>query len=95
MKKDTAKEYSKIGRKLVKKHGLKGGAKPLSFVPETPQKDIDAALQIERDVPDDKRGLYLIYMNGKPMSERTEPQEVRDGCILSHLYNNYGGSDDE
>lgn len=53
----------------------------------TPQKDINAALDIEMAVPKEKWPLYLEYMNDKPMSKRSAPQEIRDGCILSHLYN--------
>ncbi len=51
-----------------------------------PQEHIDAALEVERQVPPERRELYLECL-GKPMSERSTDQELRDGCILTnHVY---------
>lgn len=52
-----------------------------------PQADIDSALQIEKSVQSNETSLYLEYLNNFPMSERKTPRELRDGCILSHLFN--------
>ena len=49
---------------------------------KVPAKDIELALKIESEVED--WVFYLECMNGKPMSMRTEAQELRDGCILTH-----------
>ncbi len=46
----------------------------------TPQKDIEVALQVERDVAPENLQKYLEVLNGVPM----HLQEVRDGCILTH-----------
>lgn len=45
---------------------------------------IEAALQIERNVPKHLQALYMECMNNLPMSKRTTDQELRDGCILTH-----------
>lgn len=64
----------------------------IPFVPITPQKDIDWALEIEKSVQDKDRKLYLECLcgssgkEGKIMSERNTPQEIRDGCILTGIY---------
>lgn len=47
---------------------------------------IKAALEIENKVKPEERDTYLVFLNGKPMSERVTPQEQRDGCILSQLF---------
>lgn len=49
-----------------------------------PQEDIDTALKIESEVSDENMKLYLECLNNKPMSERSEDRELRDGCILTH-----------
>ncbi len=54
-----------------------------------PQADIDAALQIEKSVKKNEMDLYLEYMNNLPMSSRKTPRELRDGCILSQLFNRW------
>lgn len=51
-----------------------------------PEKDIYIALLIEKDVPQHLQSLYLECMNNKPMSSRKTDTQLRDGCILSHLY---------
>lgn len=51
-----------------------------------PQSDIDAAFEIEKNVAQDDRDLYLEFMNGVPMSARKTPRELRDGCILAQLW---------
>jgi len=53
-----------------------------------PQADIDAAFEIEKNVAQDDRDLYLEFMNGVPMSARKTPRELRDGCILAQLWKN-------
>ncbi len=50
----------------------------------TPQKDIEVALQVEGDVAPENLQKYLEALNGVPMHLRKSPQEVRDGCILTH-----------
>ena len=54
-----------------------------------PQADIDAALKIEKSVKPSERERYLEYMNNVPMSARKTPRELRDGCILSQLFNRW------
>ena len=54
-----------------------------------PKQDIDSALQIEASVKESERAIYLEWMNGSPMSDRTTPRELRDGCILSHAFNRH------
>ena len=49
-----------------------------------PQADIDFALEVEKSVKPEEQELYLKCL-GKPMSERTTPQELRDGCILTNM----------
>ena len=56
---------------------------------QPPQSDIDAALRIEKSVKQNERELYLQYMNNVPMSDRKTPRELRDGCILSQLFNRF------
>lgn len=51
-----------------------------------PESDIQAALEIENNVKPAQRARYLDFLNGKPMSARVTPQELRDGCILSQLF---------
>jgi hypothetical protein len=53
------------------------------------QADIDAALKIEKSVKPSERERYLEYMNNVPMSDRKTPRELRDGCILSQLFNRF------
>ena len=53
---------------------------------QPPQADIDSALTIEKSVKQNERERYLEYMNNVPMSARKTPRELRDGCILSHLF---------
>jgi hypothetical protein len=49
-----------------------------------PDKDIQLALEIQWAVPEQYWPLYMKCMNNKPMDERNTPQELRDGCILTH-----------
>ncbi len=49
-----------------------------------PQKDIDLALSIEKEVKPEEMADYLDCMNDKPMSKRVTNRELRDGCILTH-----------
>ena len=56
---------------------------------QPPQADIDAALKIEKSVKQNERDRYLEFMNNVPMSARTTPRELRDGCILSQLFNRF------
>lgn len=51
-----------------------------------PQEHIDEALEVERNVSDSDRELYLECLNQKPMSQRTTDRELRDGCILTGVY---------
>ena len=53
------------------------------------QADIDAALQIEKSVKQNERERYLEFMNNLPMSDRKTSRELRDGCILSQLFNRF------
>jgi hypothetical protein len=61
----------------------------------TGQEIIDAALSIEKSVKSEDWDLYLECMNGVPMSERVknprpldrDGRDVRDGCILSQMFN--------
>ena len=53
-----------------------------------PQADIDAAFEIEKNVGQNNRSLYLDYMNNVPMSARKTPRELRDGCMLAQLFKN-------
>jgi hypothetical protein len=41
-------------------------------------------LTAESEYLRDDRDLYLECLNGKPLKDRTEKQEVRDGLILYH-----------
>jgi hypothetical protein len=41
-------------------------------------------LTAESEYLRDDRDLYLECLNGKPLKDRTEKQEVRDGLILFH-----------
>ena len=50
----------------------------------TPQRDIDTALKIEKEVPPHLKELYLECLNQFPMSKRKEEKDLRDGCILTH-----------
>lgn len=56
---------------------------------QPPQSDIDAALKIEKSVKQNERERYLEYMNNVPMSDRKTARELRDGCILSQLFNRF------
>lgn len=52
-----------------------------------PQLHIDEALLIESTVINGpNRDKYLEFLNGKPMSQRHTPRELRDGCILSNMF---------
>lgn len=61
---------------------------------ETPQEDIDLALEIEKSVTEWEYDKYMECMNYVPMSTRVESprdldaegRDVRDGCILTHLF---------
>ena len=53
---------------------------------KTPEEDIQRALRIEEDVPDDKYDLYMECLNNKPMSQRKSDEEIRSGCILTGIY---------
>ena len=53
------------------------------------QADIDAALKIEKSVKPSERDRYLEFMNNVPMSDRKTARELRDGCILSQLFNRF------
>jgi len=53
------------------------------------QADIDAALKIEKSVKQNERERYLEFMNNVPMSDRKTSRELRDGCILSQLFNRF------
>ncbi len=53
---------------------------------KTPQKDIDWALSVEKNLKPEHRAKYLEYLNNKPMSLRKTDQEIRDGCILTGLF---------
>lgn len=53
-----------------------------------PQADIDAAFEIEKNVGQNNRSLYMDYMNNVPMSARKTPRELRDGCMLAQLFKN-------
>ena len=60
----------------------------------TPIEDIECALEIEKSVLPHEQQEYLGCMNGIPMSQRVlNPRpldaigrDVRDGCILSHIF---------
>jgi hypothetical protein len=60
----------------------------------TPQKDIDFCLEVENSVPQNELPLYLECLNNKPLSERLlnpedsdfEGRDIRDGCILTHIF---------
>lgn len=56
---------------------------------QPPQADIEAAIQIEKRVRQTDRELYLEFMNNFPMSDRKTARELRDGCILSQLFNRH------
>ena len=56
---------------------------------QPPQADIEAALKIEKSVKPSERDRYLEYMNNVPMSDRKTARELRDGCILSQLFNRF------
>jgi len=61
----------------------------MSFVPETPQKDIDWALDVEKGVTHEQVFLYLECLNGDPMSARVKSkdlQKIRAGCILTGVF---------
>ncbi len=51
-----------------------------------PKEDIEYALTIERNVKKSDKSLYLECLNHIPMSKRTTPQELRDGCILTGIF---------
>lgn len=52
-----------------------------------PQEHIDWALSVEQQAKQkDLWNSYMECMNNKAMSERVEYQEVRDGCILSGVF---------
>ena len=61
---------------------------------ETPQKDIDAMLAVEKSVLPAEMPLYLDCMNNRTLSERIanpkktfdEGRDVRDGCILVGVF---------
>lgn len=59
------------------------------------QADIDAALQVERELGNSELDLYLDCMNNRPMSQRTEPQDQRAGCILTGVFWRCAGKSDE
>jgi hypothetical protein len=52
-----------------------------------PKQDIDWALGVEND-PQTKQDWdsYMDYMDQVPMSKRSSPRDIRDGCILTGLY---------
>ena len=56
-----------------------------------PQADIDAAFEIEKNVAENDRDLYMEYMNRVPMCDRKTAREVRDGCILTQLFYRFRG----
>ena len=42
----------------------------------------DRMLEIERVALDTDKTMYLECLNNKPLTERNDKQEIRDGCIL-------------
>ena len=64
---------------------------------ETPQQDIDECLAVEATVKPKEMAVYLDWMNGVPFSTRVksprprdcEGRDVRDGCILTRLFERF------
>lgn len=54
-----------------------------------PQEHIDHALAVEKTVRPHEMSRYLEYLNNKPMSKRTTDQQLRDGCILTMLFEDH------
>lgn len=53
-----------------------------------PQGDIDLALGVERELLSlPLADNYREFIKGHLMTDRTTDQELRDGCILVHLFN--------